>query len=103
MEESDFTHSGGNGPLIINGVGPDGTPILGKFNNTVVIKKGQLSQGLRNSLVLQPGVSIGINNSGAPNGSNSIANQNSSHVRYFYYFIASKLDCTFINQAYSIL
>ena len=80
MEESDFTHSGGNGALVINGIGPDGTPILGKFNNTVVIKKGQLTQGLRNSLALQPGVSIGTNNSGAPNVINSIVNQKSSNV-----------------------
>ena len=42
----------------------DQNAILNKFNNTVVLKKGQMTQVLKNSLVLPPGAITNSNSGG---------------------------------------
>lgn len=51
------------GPASPQGVPGDQNAHLNKFNNTVVLKKGQMTQVLKNSLVLPPGA---ITNSSHP-------------------------------------
>ena len=44
----------------------DQNAILSKFNNTVVLKKGQMTQVLKNSLVLPPGAITNSSSGGHP-------------------------------------
>lgn len=68
LEEPDFSSGPSSNPHSANvmaGGGPSEI-MLGKFNNTVVLKKGQLTQVLKNTMVLQP-----------PTGPNGVQTNNS--------------------------
>ena len=65
LEEPDFS-STANGPIQMSSGGGAGQSeiMIGKFNNTVVLKKGQLNQVLKNQMGAQPnGPGVGATNS----------------------------------------